>query len=58
MVFGTPVMTGTRAAFAIISTLYIAIAIPFEERSLVERFGRDYEQYQRKVRWRVVPGIY
>ena len=58
MLFGTPVMTGTRACFAIISTLYIAIAIPFEERSLVERFGDDYEQYQRKVRWRLVPGIY
>ena len=58
MVFGTPVMTGTRACFAILSTLYIAIAIPFEERSLVERFGRDYQQYQRKVRWRLVPGIY
>ena len=58
MVFGTPVMTGTRACFAIISTLYIAIAIPFEERSLVERFGHDYEQYQRKVRWRLVPGVY
>ena len=58
MVFGSPAMTGTRACFAIISTLYIAIAIPFEERSLVERFGRDYEQYQRKVRWRLLPGIY
>jgi methanethiol S-methyltransferase len=58
MVFGTPVMTGTRACFAIISTLYIALAIPFEERSLVERFGRDYERYQRKVRWRLLPGIY
>ena len=58
MVFGTPAMTGTRVCFAIISTLYIAIAIPFEERSLVERFGREYELYQRKVRWRLVPGIY
>jgi protein-S-isoprenylcysteine O-methyltransferase Ste14 len=58
MVFAHPVMTGTRACFAIISTLYIAIAIPFEERSLTERFGREYETYQRKVRWRLLPGLY
>ncbi len=58
MVFAPPVMTGTRACFAIISTLYIAIAIPFEERGLIERFGHEYEAYQRKVRWRLLPGLY
>jgi methanethiol S-methyltransferase len=57
-VFGAPHMTATRFMFAAISTIYIAVAIPFEERGLVEVFGEDYRTYQRKVRWRMVPGIY
>ena len=39
MVFGTPHMTMTRLTFAVISTAYLAIAIPFEERGLVDVFG-------------------
>jgi methanethiol S-methyltransferase len=57
-VFGTPVMTATRATFAVVSTMYLVIAVPWEERSLVEVFGSDYEAYQKKIRWRIVPGIY
>jgi protein-S-isoprenylcysteine O-methyltransferase Ste14 len=57
-VFTTPVMTGTRAAFAIISTAYLAIAIPWEERSLLKTFGEDYQSYRRRVRWRMLPGVY
>ena len=56
MVFASPDMTGTRATFAIVTTLYLAIAIPWEERSLVQIFGRDYEAYRRQVRWRMFPG--
>ena len=58
LVFGTPTMTATRLTFAAISTAYLAIAVPWEERSLVEVFGADYEAYRRRVRWRIVPGIY
>lgn len=58
LVFGTPVMTGTRLVFAIVSTAYLAIAIPFEERALVTDFGGEYRAYQQRVRWRMVPGIY
>ena len=57
-VFGAPDMTLTRFTFAAISTAYLAAAIPLEERSLVRTFGGDYEAYRRRVRWRMLPGIY
>ncbi len=58
MVFGAPDMTATRATFAIVSTGYLALAIPWEERSLVSAFGAQYESYRRQVRWRMIPGVY
>jgi protein-S-isoprenylcysteine O-methyltransferase Ste14 len=58
LVFGAPDMTATRLVFAAISTLYLVVAIPFEERSLIETFGPDYASYQRKVRWRIIPGLH
>jgi len=57
-VFATPDMTATRALFAVVSTSYLAIAIPWEERSLIATFGSEYEDYQRRVRWRMIPGVY
>lgn len=58
LVFGTPTMTVTRAVFAVVSTGYLALAIPFEERGLVQTFGSEYRAYQRQVRWRMIPGVY
>lgn len=58
LVFGTPVMTMTRLVFAVVSTAYLMLAIPWEERSLVEVFGPEYQEYRRKVRWRMLPGLY
>lgn len=58
VVFGAPVMTGTRLIFAVVSTLYLAVAVPFEERSLTDVFGDAYGEYQRRTRWRIVPGIW
>lgn len=58
MVFGAPAMTGTRAAFACVSTLYLIVAIPLEERGLIETFGQEYRRYQQRVRWRMIPGLY
>jgi protein-S-isoprenylcysteine O-methyltransferase Ste14 len=57
-VFGSPRMTATRAVFAIVSTAYLMLAVPWEERGLIRTFGKDYEAYQRKVRWRMLPGVY
>jgi protein-S-isoprenylcysteine O-methyltransferase Ste14 len=57
-VFGTPHLTGDRLAFAALSTAYLMIAVPWEERSLVRMFGDEYRRYQREVRWRMIPFIY
>ncbi|MEO7270950.1 MAG: isoprenylcysteine carboxylmethyltransferase family protein [Vicinamibacterales bacterium] len=58
MVVAAPTMTGTRLVFAILSTGYLAIAIPWEERGLVKSFGPEYDAYRRAVRWRMLPGLY
>jgi len=58
LVFGTPDMTATRFVFAFVSTFYLALAVPWEERGLVATFGRDYERYRQSVRWRMIPGVY
>jgi protein-S-isoprenylcysteine O-methyltransferase Ste14 len=57
-VFGAPEMTMTRLVFAVVSTAYLAIGIVFEERSLVATFGNDYREYRKRVRWRMIPGLY
>jgi hypothetical protein len=56
--FGAGHMTGDRLAFAGLTSLYLVIAVPWEERSLLQSFGLDYANYQRQVRWRIVPLIY
>ena len=58
MVFGAAQVTGDRLAFAAITTLYLVLAIPWEERSLRAAFGNDYERYMRQVQWRMIPFIY
>jgi protein-S-isoprenylcysteine O-methyltransferase Ste14 len=57
-VFGHPHLTGDRAAFAAISSIYLLAAIPWEERSLTAAFGDGYRRYQQQVRWRVIPFVY
>lgn len=57
-VFGTPHLTGDRLAFAVMTSLYLVIAIEWEERSLMESYGSEYTRYRRQVRWRVIPFIY
>jgi methanethiol S-methyltransferase len=58
MVFATPVMTTTRLLFAAVSTVYLIVAIPWEEASLVAAFGERYQRYQRQVRSRLIPGVW
>jgi len=58
MVFGAAHMTGDRLAFALMTTGYLVVAIPFEERSLRRSFGEDYRRYVEAVRWRMIPFIY
>jgi protein-S-isoprenylcysteine O-methyltransferase Ste14 len=58
IVFAAPDMTWTRVEFALISSAYLVLAVPFEERSLVAAFGESYRAYQRRVRWRIVPGVW
>ena len=58
MVFGAPTMTANRLLFAVLSSLYLILAIPWEEKSLVAVHGDRYRAYQHQVRWRVIPGIW
>lgn len=58
LVCGSPDMTATRAVFAAVSTAYVALAIPWEERGLVAAFGDEYVRYRRRVRWRMLPLVY
>jgi len=44
-----PVMPLDRMLVFLGSSLYLAFALPIEERKLIALFGRAYEDYQRKV---------
>jgi methanethiol S-methyltransferase len=58
IVFGAAHMTGDRLAFAVMTTVYLLMAIPWEERSLERAFGDSYRQYRTAVRWRILPSVY
>ena len=58
IVFGAAHLTGDRLAFAVLTTLYLVVAIPWEERALEHTFGAAYARYRQRVRWRVVPYVY
>ena len=58
LVWAASDMTTGRLVFAAISTAYLVVAVPFEERSLRRRFGPSYDAYRQTVRLRIVPGLY
>lgn len=58
MVFAASPMTMTRLVFAVVSCAYLIVAIPFEERSMLNTAAGAYERYRKQVPWRLVPRIY
>ena len=58
VVFAVSTMTMTRLVFALTSSTYLLIAIPFEERSLLTTAGEAYREYMRRVPWRILPRVY
>jgi protein-S-isoprenylcysteine O-methyltransferase Ste14 len=56
--FATPHLTGDRLAFAVLTSFYLVIAVPWEERSLGRAFGDAYARYAAEVPWRVIPYVY
>ena len=58
LVFAVGTMTMTRLLFAGVSTVYILIAIPFEERTLRTHSAGAYDDYVRRVPWKLIPRIY
>ena len=58
LVFPMATMTNSRLLFAVVSSVYIVLAIPLEERSLRRASGGSYDQYIKAVRWKLIPGLY
>lgn len=58
IVFAVGTMTMTRFVFAVVSCAYILVAIPFEERSIRASSGGAYERYMKRVRRKLIPGLY
>lgn len=54
--WATPTMTAAHLLFAIVTTLYILMAIRWEERDLAEMHGKDYAEYRQRVP-KLVPGV-
>jgi protein-S-isoprenylcysteine O-methyltransferase Ste14 len=47
--WATPTMTVAHLFFALATTLYILMAIQFEEKDLVDLHGEEYKRYQKRV---------
>ena len=58
VVFAVVPMTMTRLTFAVVSCVYVLIAISLEERSMRSRAKHAYGRYEARVRWRLLPGVY
>ncbi len=47
--WASPKMTVTHLVFALVTTAYILVAIQFEERDLLEAYGKVYADYRQRV---------
>lgn len=47
--WATPIMTAGHLLFAAVMTIYMLVAIGYEERDLITRFGDDYRRYMDRV---------
>lgn len=47
--WSAPVMTGSRFLFALTCTVFVLVALRFEERDLIANHGEDYLDYKRRV---------
>ena len=57
VVFSVGTMTMTRLVFAAVSSVYLVIAIPLEERTLRAQ-SAGYNDYIRRVPWKLIPRVY
>ncbi len=48
-IWATPQMSLGHLLFAITFTIYILIGLYFEERDLIKEFGKEYEEYKKRV---------
>lgn len=53
--WATPTMTVTHLLFAVVTTLYILVAVRLEERDLIAEHGESYLDYRAEVP-RLIPG--
>jgi len=44
--------------FSMISIVHWIMTAIAEEESLLQKFPEKYAQYQKKVHWRLIPGIF
>jgi hypothetical protein len=58
IVFAVGTMTMTRFVFAVVSCVYLLVAIPFEERSLRRSSNGAYDRYMKQVPRKLLPGVY
>ncbi len=54
--WAAPTMTVAHLIFAVVTTLYILVAIQLEERDLIRQFGKDYTDYRKRTPM-LVPGL-